>query len=337
MLPLDVLASDIWEELFSSESSELNKLAASVKSSIVGSRADSTAKKYLGAFRRWKVWARQNFLQVFPVRETHLVLYMQYIADSTGSKAAVEESYNAMAWIHAMGNSHSPTESQFTKVVLQGLQRSLAKPVVKKLPVTAEMLAAMVEDMEGSGSLADLRLVTACIVSFAAFLRFDELVHVRPKDVKINADFMTIHIPNSKTDQLRKGDEVVVGRTGSKLCPVNMLEKYMAQAGIHQDDSHYLFRPIVKTKHGEKLRESGSLSYTRLRECFKQKLRALGFPPEQYGLHSLRAGGATAAARGGVPDRLFKRHGRWRSDAAKDGYVEDSLDARLTVSSSLGL
>ena len=79
---------------------------------------------------------------------------------------------------------------------------------------------------------------------------------------------------------------MVVARTGFKLCPVNMLEKYLTQAGIHQEDPHYLFCPIVKTKQGEKLRESGALSYIRLRECFKQKLEALGFPSEQYGLHS---------------------------------------------------
>ena len=26
----------------------------------------------------------------------------------------------------------------------------------------------------------------------------------------------------------------------------------------------------------------------------------------------------------GAPDRLFKRHGRWASESAKDGYVQDS-------------
>ena len=39
-------------------------------------------------------------------------------------------------------------------------------------------------------------------------------------------------------------------------------------------------------------------------------------------LHSLRAGGATSAANVGIPDRLFKRHGRWASENAKDGYVK---------------
>ena len=40
-----------------------------------------------------------------------------------------------------------------------------------------------------------------------------------------------------------------------------------------------------------------------------EKLKELGPDPKQFGLHSLRAGGASAAANAGVPDRWFKRHG----------------------------
>jgi len=60
----------------------------------------------------------------------------------------------------------------------------------------------------------------------------------------------------------------------------------------------------------------------------------LGF---EAGLHSLELGGATAAANAGVPDRLFKCHGRWRSENAKDGYVKDSVENKLQVSKNLGL
>ena len=44
----------------------------------------------------------------------------------------------------------------------------------------------------------------------------------------------------------------------------------------------------------------------------------LGYSPDSYGVHSLRAGGATAAANAGVPDRVFKRHGQWKTDGAKE-------------------
>ena len=57
-------------------------------------------------------------------------------------------------------------------------------------------------------------------------------------------------------------------------------------------------------------------------ELLLAKVSALGYDAKQFGLRSLRSGGAKAAANAGVPDRLFKCHGRWRSETAKDGYVK---------------
>jgi len=45
--------------------------------------------------------------------------------------------------------------------------------------VTAERLNIIVDNAEESGSLTDCRLATACIVSYATFLGFDELVHIK--------------------------------------------------------------------------------------------------------------------------------------------------------------
>ena len=61
---------------------------------------------------------------------------------------------------------------------------------------------------------------------------------------------------------------------------------------------------------GEHLWDSGSISYTCMWEHFKRKIGKLGYNPTDFGLHSLQSGGATKAANAGVPDRLFKRHGR---------------------------
>ena len=95
--------------------------------------------------------------------------------------------------------------------------------------------------------------------------------------------------------------------------------------------------PCTKSKNGEKLRKSGTISYTRVRELVLEKFAALGYDTASFGLHSFRAGGATLAANVGVPDRMFKRHGRWRSETAKDGYVKDTLEARLGVSKCLDM
>lgn len=57
------------------------------------------------------------------------------------------------------------------------------------------------------------------------------------------------------------------------------------------------------------------------------------------GIHSLsyRSGGATVAGSSNVDEKCLKRHGRWKSDSAKDGYIVDSIDKRLLVSKSLNL
>ena len=47
-----------------------------------------------------------------------------------------------------------------------------------------------------------------------------------------------------------------------------------------------------------------------------------GLCPKEYGLHSVRSGGATAVisnnASKAVSERLLKLHGRWKTDEAKD-------------------
>ena len=53
-----------------------------------------------------------------------------------------------------------------------------------------------------------------------------------------------------------------------------------------------------------------------------------------FGTHSLRSGRAANATNACVPDRLFKGHGRWSSEFAKDGYVKDSF--LTSISKALG-
>ncbi|KAK6186341.1 hypothetical protein SNE40_008393 [Patella caerulea] len=51
----------------------------------------------------------------------------------------------------------------------------------------------------------------------------------------------------------------------------------------------------------------------------------------------LGQGGVSMAAQSNVTERCLKRHGRWKSEIAKDGYIVDSLDSRLQVTRELQL
>ena len=92
-----------------------------------------------------------------------------------------------------------------------GLKRTLSKPKVKKEPVTVEMLTALVQSLGASPSLSELRLAASCLVTFAAFLRYDKIAKLRCCDIAFSEGDMSMHILSSKTDQYRQGDTVLVG------------------------------------------------------------------------------------------------------------------------------
>ena len=223
----EITAVGTWKDLNALKNPNLWKLAAKLPDTIVQSRADSTVGKYLGAFPRWEAWATKQGFESLPARDYQLVLYLQHLGDSTKSKAAVEEACNALAWVHSASALPSPSSHPFVWATWEGLQRMLVKPVTKKKPVSVELLGRIVEEATRLNSLSDIRLATACLLSFAGFLHFNELVNIRPIDIKVQDDFMTLHLSRSKMDQLRKGDELVITRTRNATCLVAMLELYM--------------------------------------------------------------------------------------------------------------
>ena len=160
---------------------------------------------------------------------------------------------------------------------------------------------------------------------------------IKRSDIEIDTSHMSIFFEHSKTDIYRDGTWVLISRTQSDLCPV-MNERFLQWASIPDDSDVFIFRNLAKCCSGFVLRlENKALSYTRLRELFMEAFKPHVTDISRYELHGLCAGAASAAANNGVPDRIFKRHGIWRSMNAKDGHIRNYLNERLKVSQSLGL
>ena len=90
------------------------------------SRAESTVCKYLRAYRHWKSFSQVRGIQHFTVQPAHLAIYLEHIADSTGSKSAVEEVCNAIAWIHEIAGIQNPSNNGVVRSIVEGCRRSLA-------------------------------------------------------------------------------------------------------------------------------------------------------------------------------------------------------------------
>ena len=131
-------------------------------------------------------------------------------------------------------------------------------------------------------------------------------------------------------------NKVLIANGSSLACPYSLTQKYMSLAGLNIHSDEFLFEPALRSKRKASLIKK-SLCYTRAKECIVKKLKVVS-PDLNLGLHSFRASGATTAANAsGVSDRCLKRHGRWKSDTSKDGYIDDSIEKKLLITKKLKL
>ena len=146
---------------------------------------------------------------------------------------------------------------------------------------------------------------------------------------------MAITIPKCKNDQSREGNIIHIAELSSKYRPVLNTAMYIHSLGLLPD--HYLVCKLAKTKSGHNPIGSYKMSDSYIRKHFNSLVKVHLPNAENISPHSLRSGGASAAAENGVSDRMISKHGRWKSEGARNGYIKDSLRNRLSVSKNLGL
>ncbi|XP_069109074.1 uncharacterized protein, partial [Argopecten irradians] len=316
----------------------LKCLAEGLPELLLNAKADKTVQKYYYGFQKWTKWASANNVAVFPVKPLHLCLFCKFLTSNGTSQSVLTEIFYSVRWVHLSVGESSPTDHCLVKNVFEGAKRKVARPIIKKDVITVEILEKLFDKYYDPSDLLVQRIITISLLCYSGFLRSAEVLCLMRCDVKLSSTHMEIFIEKSKTDIYRDGAWVVIARTGTRLCPVSNVELYFKLANLYEDKAEFIFRNVTKHQDQYVLRKNNKpMLYNRLREQFIQFYQPIVPDISRFGLHSFRAGGATAAASNGVPDRLFKRHGRWRSETAKDGYVKDSLPERLTVSKNLSL
>ena len=308
---------------------------------VLGDRAATTTTQYANGFQRWSSWARARSqpIQVLPASPLHVSLYLMSIMQTCNTPAPVMTAFYSIAWAHRIASLQSPTDNPLPKSVLESAKRTLSKAHKRKEPLTPSIIQNLCAKYPlETASLLHIRSLALIVIGFAGFLRSKELANIRYCDIVTFSTHVAIFIEKSKTDKYREGSWVIISRTDCGTCPVKILERYTSMCGFCENSEDFIFRSLTKCKSGCTLRSANiPMSYSRMREVFIDMLKDFVPNVNAFGLHSLRSGGATQAAKLGIPDRLIKKHGRWASDAAKDMYIREALIDKLKVSRSLGL
>ena len=223
------------------------------------------------------------------------------------------------------------------KDMLKGLRRELGVPpkrvrygvrtqdLAKAMATAYAPLAADVsDDVE---RLNRLNKKAALSTAFCGLLRAAEMslqpnetwhpeIHLSRADVKFynneNGDLYAVLMmrPCKNGKYLRgKSVPIVLSGGGTMIDPVSALWDLYAGDPVPEAVEHVtpLFR--VRSRGA-----TGSLTVDQVRFEVKTLMSNLGLDPARFGAHSLRIGGATAAAAAGVPPSVIRVMGRWNSD-----------------------
>ena len=195
--------------------------------------------------------------------------------------------------------------------MLKGIRASI------RLPITAPVLDQIRRALDPS---AHPNKVVLWAISCAAFFGFFRLGGLLPETVNsfnpttdlawgdvavdnpANPQMVRLHLKKSKCDQFGKGTDIILGRTGSPLCPVAALLGFMASRGDRPGP--FFLDP-----------EHGIVTKAWFTTQIRGILCSMGLPQHQYAGHSFRIGAATTAALAGIEDSTIQALGRWHSAA----------------------
>jgi len=137
-------------------------------------------------------------------------------------------------------------DSEFCRNIIESAKRQKSQPVMKKKPISTEIIKFILDiHNKKDANLKNLRIAALCSSSFTRFYRYDELCNIIPKHTEFHSDYIRIFVPRSKTDVYREGNFVFISASGSKYCPVGVLQRNLDLSGIDLSSPLPLFRPLV--------------------------------------------------------------------------------------------
>lgn len=305
-------------------------LVAEARAYARASRASSTLRAYRSDWQHFCRWCEARGADALPATPDTVALYLAALA-RTHRPGTITRRLTAITRAHAAAGHPTPASMAHAQVreTLQGIRRTLGVAPKRKIALrTPDLRRALAALPPGIAGMRDRALI---LTGFAGAPRRANLAALEIKDLSWSEEGIAITLPRSKTDPEGRGHTLAVPRGACPdTCPVRALECWLETAKITAGP---LFRAI--NRHG---RVGGrALHPESVAAILKCALERAGFDPAGYGGHSLRAGFATEAARGGATVWDIMRQTGHRSPATVARYIREVELFRNAPAAKLGL
>ncbi|ABW15622.1 integrase family protein [Parafrankia sp. EAN1pec] len=283
-------------------------VSATTARMIDDATAANTKRAYARQWSTFTAWCSQEGRTMLPCSDATLAEYAAQLVTAGAGPATVEQAIATIRRVHR-DQAATPPDTRAARLVLRTARRERAdagQATRQAPPAALDQLRAMLAACDTS--TRGVRDRALLLLGFAMMGRRSELAALDLADIREVDEGLIVVVRRSKTDQDGRGAEVAVPY-GSRpdSCPVRAVRAWrgwLASIGITEGR---LFRSVTRHGHiGEAMSGDG------IRRAVRAAAVRAGLPnADVFSAHSLRAGGATAAAKAGAPVAAIARQGRW--------------------------
>ena len=288
------------------------------------------------------MFSSQFSISPSPITVEKVTLFVAFLGNQSLAVSTIESYIAALRFFRILSDPSCLTPSFHTpyiNLLIRGIKRTNAtrKAAHVRLPITITLMQRIKQSLAvNPHSYENVLLWAACCTGFFGFLRcaefltpddapFDPQVHLLLSDLTYRhtaiPPHFEVHVKASKTDQFRQGAAIVLGATGSELCPVAALLDFLGKRGESPG-------PVFINANMTPMRRRQFVSKG------QEALTLAGVRGSNFNGHSFRIGAATSASQAGIPETTVKILGRWRSMAYQQ-YIRPSLPELAALSSQL--
>jgi integrase len=307
---------------------ETDGLSELTKEILAARREPSTYLTYRREWTRFCHWLADNQNCEYPITPYIAGAYLVWLHGQNYGRSTIRKAITVLGLAHDANDN--PCEDRTVREIIRGIMRKDRRPTKKARPLALAELVAICDQFTECGDWRSLRDRALLSVGWMAALRSAELSALDWSDVIEVEAGIELTIRESKTN--KSGEAEIVGLpllhdAYHTVCPVRNLRaiKPLIEAEYFDREPVFLSQQPMRPdlyRDGQLLMNSGERISARAVSRAVERGAKLARLEAHYSSHCLRRGFATYAASRGVSELTIMRHGRWKSSAVAQGYIE---------------
>ena len=325
-------------------------------------RKPSTLNGHAPYFQKWKIFCNMRGLPVLPAAPMAVAAFLFESAAHDRTASPTLNRSAALSFFCHMAGTPNPMAHPLCVQVKSALLRKLGMIGSKKIPLLqCQLLHILHMRLSVIHTLPTLLQCFHMAIMYEGCLRWHDLAQILFGDIIITQSFLRLFIQSAKTDTYRQGQWVTIATSQDPYSACQLLHRILlyltrlwarsslasrmailATLPISADSSPTLPSSLLLPLRDVPIifsidtlsslpHFSKTISYPQFLARLKLWGSATGLDPRSLGTHSLRRGLSSDWALQGVPDRLRREHGRWRSAKVADGYIDTSINIQLLL------